>query len=97
MVDRLVYYFSRQGINKDICQAVKSPLHTASPPWACLFFFVPGSRTLDWVGPLHREVDRPKLEGCRLVGFALKKSSTVGDPFLKSLSCPASPLELEAS
>lgn len=59
MVDRLIYYFSRQGINKDICQAVKSPLHTASPPWAC-FFFVPGSRTLDWVGPLHREVDRPK-------------------------------------
>lgn len=30
---------------------------------AFFFFFlvfVPGSRTLDWVGPLHREVDRPK-------------------------------------
>mgnify|MGYP007098507366 CR=1 FL=1 len=59
MVDRLVYYFSRQGINNDICQAVKSPLRAISPPWASSFS-IPGSRTLDWVGPLHREVDRVK-------------------------------------
>jgi hypothetical protein len=33
----LVYYFSRQGINNDICQAVKSPLRAISPPWASSF------------------------------------------------------------
>lgn len=70
------------------------------------FFSVPGSRTLDWVGPLHREVDRVKAR--RDVDWlGLHQESCMlysRDPFLKSVlrtpysvSHPASPLELEAS